>query len=177
MSQHLKRLVTLAMLVVVVISLFYGGYVPYDRYVLKQIEAFNAIEVDAPTHFGYIVPMVVDGFSEEPLQNALVVIPETGQHFFTGEDGTTASIRIPILEDPRFSEIVPQPWGEATLIVYKEGYIEYVLLNAHIWENQTRKGPKILLFPEEAGSPSEPFAIMEGPHRMWVNELVKKYRP
>ena len=128
-------------------------------------------------HYGTIQPQVVDGFSEEPIEDAVVVIPETGQRFVTDQDGLTALIRVPILEDVHFTDISPKPWGEITLMIYKKGYIEYVLLHAHAWENQTRKGPKILLFPEVEGEKNEPFFVVEGPHRLWVQELVEKYRP
>jgi hypothetical protein len=120
---------------------------------------------------------VVDGFSEDPIEGAAVVIPETGQKFVTSKDGLTAVIKIPVEEDEHFEDISPKPWGEITVIVYKEGYIEYVLLNTHVWENQSRKGPKILLFPEVQGERNEPFAVTEGPQRIWVKNLVEKFRP
>jgi hypothetical protein len=193
MKQRAKPLVTTLMMVLIIVSLYYGGHIHFDRKVIEQVEAFNSINEmdahseadmtaggrnsDARLHFGQIRPIVVDGFSEEPLAGAVVVIPETGQRFVTGEDGATALIQVPIIEDQHFKDIAPKPWGEVTLIVYKEGYIDYVLFYTHVWENQTREGPKILLFPQPEGEPAEPFPIVEGPHRLWVNKLVDKFRP
>ncbi|HBG75354.1 hypothetical protein QBE55_01515 [Eubacteriales bacterium mix99] len=128
-------------------------------------------------HYGYLQPQVVDGFSEEPIQGATVVIPEINQKFVTAEDGYTAAIRIPIQEDAHFEKIEPKPWSEVTILVYCPDYIEYALFQAHVWESQSRKGPKILLFPKEKGKENEPFGVVEGPHRIWIKELVEKYRP
>lgn len=178
LKEKIKPLVSILVLTIVIVSLYVSSYIPFNLYVSKQIEAFNAIETGQGTHyFGYIQPQVVDGFSEEPIEGAMVVIPETGQKFVTSKDGLTAVIKIPIEEDEHFKGIAPKPWGEATVIVYKEGYIEYVLLNTHVWENQSRKGPKILLFPVVQGERNEPFAVVEGPHRIWVHDLVEKFRP
>lgn len=176
MSHLWKRLSAVSVLVVVIVTLYAAGYVPYDRYVLEQIAAFSAQEA-MPLYFGHIEPVVKDGYTEEPLKDAVIVIPETGQRFYTGADGATAPIRIPITSDSRFEKTLPKPWGEVTLLVYKEGYIDYALFSVHVWENQVRKGPVILLFQKMSGHPSEPFVIVEGPHRMWVNGMLDKYRP
>ena len=111
---------------------------------------------------GYIKPQVVDGFSEEPIEGATVVIPETNTSYKTDEMGYTPDIRIEIVPDIRFKNINPKTWGEATLIAYKEGYIEYVLLNINIWESQNRQGPKIRLFPKENQQLDQPMSIVEG---------------
>lgn len=178
LKQHKNSLISVLIITAVIIAAYYGGYITFDRYVSKQLGLFDSLETGqdkAPLGFGYIQPEVVDGFTEDPIAEAEVVIPELNQRFFTGQDGLTAPIKVPIFEDEHFSNIKPKPWGEVTIIVYKEGYIEYVLLHAHVWENQSRKGPRIMLFPDTEGN-SEPFAIIEGPHRVWVKELVEKYR-
>ncbi|MBE3101448.1 MAG: hypothetical protein IMZ47_04160 [Firmicutes bacterium] len=178
MKQQMKSLVSILIITLIIVALYSSSYIPYDSYISKQIEAFNSIETTPDDgHYGYMQPQVVDGFSEEPIEGATVVIPETGQKFVTSKDGLTALIQVPVLDDKHFADISPKPWGEVTLIVYKKGYIEYVLFYTHVWESQTRKGPKVLLFPEVEGDRNEPFAIVEGPHRLWVNELVEKYRP
>ena len=210
-----KPFFSVLVLAVVLVSLYVSSYIPFDRYVCKQIEAFNSIETgenansgtnsnpvqtgigtgtvkpaaskDVRTddtgkaekveHYGYIQPQVVDGFSEEPIRGATVVIPEINQKFMTAEDGYTASIRIPIQEDEHFEKIQPKPWSEVTVLVYCPDYIEYALFQTHVWESQSRKGPKILLVTKEKGKEKEPFGVVEGPHRIWIKELVEKYRP
>ena len=159
------------------VSLYVGSFIPFEHIISRQIHAFSPTTNQEVRHFGYIQPQVVDGFSEEPIEGATVVIPEIGQQFITAQDGMTAIIKVPIKEDVHFAEISPKPWSEITLIIYKEGYVEYVLFHTHVWEDQSRQGPRIMLFPQVEGEKHEPFSLVEGPHRLWVKELVDKYRP
>ena len=170
--KHLKVLVLAA----VMVFLYIGSFISFEYMAARQIQAFNPSSSPA-RHFGYIQPQVIDGFSEEPIEGAVVVIPETDQQFVTAEDGLTAVIKVPIKEDLHFADISPKPWSEITLIVYKKDYVEYVLFHTHVWEGQTSKGPKIMIFPQPEGEKHEPFSVVEGPHRIWVKELVEKYRP
>lgn len=173
---NIRALVSVLALAFLIVFVYVSSYIPFHNIVHKQIEAYNPA-VQTAMHYGYIQPQVVDGFSEQPIEGAAVVIPETGQRFVTSEDGLTALIKLPIREDAHFAEISPKPWGEVTLIIYKEGYVEYVLFHTHVWEDQTRKGPTILLFPQVEGENQEPFSVVEGPHRLWVKDLIEKYRP
>lgn len=175
-SGIIKALISILALTIVMVSLYVVSFIPFEHIVNRQIQAFNPSN-QGMRHFGYIQPQVVDGFSEEPIEGASVVIPETDQQFITAQDGMTAIIKVPIWEDVHFAEISPKPWSEITLIIYKEGYVEYVLFHTHVWEDQTRQGPRIMLFPQVEGEKHEPFSLVEGPHRLWVKELVEKYRP
>lgn len=177
-KENSKARASILAMTAVIISLCAISYVIFSQYIGKQNGTITTIETaKIPKHFGFIQPQVVDGFSDEPLEGATVVIPETDQSFITSADGLTALIKVPITEDAHYAEIAPKPWSEITLIIYKEGYIEYVLFHTHVWENQSRKGPTILLFPKVEGDENEPFSVVEGPHRMWVKELVEKFRP
>ncbi len=177
-KDKIKPQLFILVMTVVIISLCISSYVIFNQYISKQNRTSTTIKTGkSPSYFGYIQPQVMDGFSEEPLEGVTVVIPETGQSFITSSDGLTAVIKVPIREDAHYAKIAPKPWSEVTLIIYKEGYIEYVLFHARIWENQTRKGPTILLFPKVDGEENEPFSVVEGPHRMWVKDLVEKFRP
>lgn len=161
-------------LLITAITLLYGGYLSNNASIYnKQIAVFSQSKVPS----GFIRPQVVDGFSEKPIKGAIIVIPELKESFETDEQGLAPNIKIPILEDQHFESINPKTWGETTLIVYKEGYHEYVLFYVHVWENQNRQGPKVLLFPKQEMEIDQPMSIVEGPHRLWVNSLVEKYRP
>ena len=120
---------------------------------------------------------VVEGYTDSPVKGAKVVIIETGKTFTTGPDGNTEVITVPYVRDTRFDSIIPKPWGEVSLIVYKEGFLPYALFYLQVSEDQTRKGVKILLFENNSTKSSEPFSIIEGPNRAWVDELVKMYQP
>lgn len=176
MDYQTRSLITIFVMMVIIIGLSIRGYIPYDEYSHRQIETFAKINAKQQIHFGYIQPQVVDGFNEKPIEGARIVIPELNKKFITNAEGFTSSIKVPIIEDTHYKNICPKPWGEVTLIVYKEGYMDYVLFHTHIWENQTRQGPKILLFPTPSGERNQPMAIVESPHRLWTTELVEKYR-
>lgn len=141
----------------------------------ETLSVFNPAPVYPP--YGDIVPEVVDGMTMQPIEGAEVVVAETNKRVFTQADGKTPVIRVPIVEDEHFKDILKKPWGEITLIVHKEGYADYVLFHTQIWENERRQGPRILLFKADKEAAERPFVIVEGPQRLWVNELIKKFIP
>jgi hypothetical protein len=130
-----------------------------------------------PEPSGSIIVFVEDGSNKKPLAGATVTIPETGQSFNTDSSGKTETIKVPILEDSYFRTILPKPWGEITLLVYRHGFIDCAIFHVNIWENQTRSGPTVLLFPLDADGANQPFTLTEGPNRIWVKELLDKFRP
>ena len=125
---------------------------------------------------GSIAITVRDGMTDQPVQSAAVVIPESGQTAYTDKEGKTEVLRVPIVEDAAFRQILPKPWGEITVLVYKQGYIDCAIFHVNIWENQTRNGPTVLLFPAD-GSQDQPFTLTEGPGRIWVQQLLDQYKP
>jgi hypothetical protein len=137
------------------------------------IETFN----DKVSPTGSIIVFVEDGNTKKPLQFASVTIAETGQSFPTDEYGKTEAMRLPIIEDSEYKGVLPKPWGEITLLVYKEGYIDCAIFHINIWENQTRNGPTVLLFPVSPDDTNQPFTLTEGPNRLWVKQLLDKFRP
>ncbi|MFZ5974084.1 MAG: hypothetical protein ACOYU3_01575 [Bacillota bacterium] len=142
----------------------------------ETVSVFNPDPVVYPP-YGDIVPEVLDGMSMQPIEGAEVIVVETNKRYSTLSDGKTPVIRVPILEDEHFKDILKKPWGEITLIIHKEGYADYVLFHTQIWENERRQGPRILLFKADEQAAERPFVIVEGPQRLWVNELIKKFIP
>lgn len=120
---------------------------------------------------------VVEGYSETPIKDASVVIVETGEVYCTDENGHTQIIEVPAMRDTRYDDILQKPWGEITLIIYKEGFLPYALFYLQVLDGETREGVKILLFEQGVTSSEEPFSIIEGPNRIWVDELIKMYQP
>lgn len=120
---------------------------------------------------------VVEGYTESPIEGASVVIIGTGEVYKTNSEGLTDVIEVPMVRDTRFDSVLPKPWGEVSMIIYKEGFVPYALFYLQVIENETREGVKILLFEKGITDSSEPFSIIEGPNRLWVNELIKMYQP
>ena len=122
---------------------------------------------------GTIQIEVLDAFSETSIKDATVIIPEIGQSFTTDDKGKTPLISVPVYKNAVYGKIYPQTWGEITLIILKDGYVPYALFHTQVKENETRLGPKILLFPVGSTSSSQPFIVVEGPARDWVNKLIE----
>ena len=120
---------------------------------------------------------VVEGYTETPIAGASVVVVETGDVYTTDENGYTALIKVPVIRDKRYDDILSKPWGEITLIIYKENYMPYALFYLQVAPGKTREGVKILLFEEDTTESDQPFSIIEGPNRVWVNTLIDMYRP
>lgn len=120
---------------------------------------------------------VVEGYSESPIEGASVVVVDTGDVYTTDENGMTQEIEVPFVRDTRYDKIIPKPWGEVSIIIYKEGFLPYALFYLQVLEGETRQGVKILLFEKGISESSEPFSIIEGPNRLWVNELIDKFKP
>ncbi len=142
-------------------------------FIPESKEASNPEVVLPP--YGDIIIKVQDGMTLKPIEGAEVIIVETDGHYTTDKQGKTPKIRVPIIEDKNFTDILKKPWGEVTIIVAKPGYATYVLFYAQIWENETRQGPNVLLFEADENAAERPYIIVEGPQRIWVNELISKY--
>jgi len=120
---------------------------------------------------------VLEGYTESPITGASVVVLETGKTYTTDEKGMTDVIEVPVIRDTRYDAILEKPWGEVSLIIYKEGFVPYALFYLQVLGGQTREGVKILLFEQGSTDSEEPFSIIEGPSRAWVDQLVEMYRP
>lgn len=120
---------------------------------------------------------VLEGYTESPIADAQVVVLETGQTYKTDKDGMTEVINVPVIRDTRYDSILEKPWGEVSLIIYKDGFVPYALFYLQVLGGQTREGVKILLFEQGSTDSNEPFSIIEGPNRAWVDQLVDMYRP
>lgn len=137
-----------------------------------------AREAAAPAaQSGSLVVRAVDVNTLESVEGAEVVILDTQQRYLTGTDGKTAPITVPIKRDTRFDQEVPKPWGEVSLIVYKEGYVPYAVFYLQVTANQQRNGPTVYLIPPKDTANKEAVSIIEGPKDDWVREIVRKYAP
>ncbi len=124
--------------------------------------------------YGHLHIRVVDAYTLMPVEGARVIIPDaeiihisdsTGSCFFTG---------IPIRKNSLHQRLVPQDWGECTIIALYEGYRPTVILNTRVDKDKMRNGPTVYMFPEELDD-IEVAAIVESPDDEWISQLVEKY--
>jgi hypothetical protein len=139
----------------------------------SSVEVFNPASTDTAG----LTLRVLEGYTESPIADASVVVLETGKTYKTNDKGMTEVIEVPVIRDTRYDSILQKPWGEVSLIVYKDGFVPYALFYLQVLGGQTREGVKILLFEQGSTDSEEPFSIIEGPNRAWVDQLVEMYRP
>lgn len=130
-----------------------------------------------PVPTGQLRVQVLDGKSEAPLSGCAVVVAETGLRALTDESGSTPVLTVPVCADERFSGVLPQTWGEVTLLVYREGYVPYALFHVQVSAGALREGPRIYLFLQDGTMEDQPFSVIEGPPRDWVNALLEQFSP
>lgn len=120
---------------------------------------------------------VLDGQSEQPLSDCVVIVAETGESTQTDQSGKTPVMTVPCLADGSLDKVFPRLWGEVTLLVYREGYLPYALFHTQVNADALRDGPRIYLFKEDGTMEKEPFSVIEGPPRDWVNGLLERFAP
>ena len=114
-----------------------------------------------------LVVKVLD-LSGNPIEDAAVFIVETERVYYTGADGATAEISVPIESG--------DDWGTVTFAVIKDGFVEYILYNCVVYKNRTRNGPVVRLFECGENSP-EITAFSENPpdgYSLQLIEYIKK---
>ena len=126
---------------------------------------------------GSLIVEVVDGRTEEPLSGCSVFVLENRAYYATGADGRTQEIMVSAPRTEDYDGLLAQPWGEATLIVYREGYIPYALFGAQVTANECREGPRIYLFEDDGSTQGRACSVIEGPQRDWVDQLVRLCEP
>lgn len=115
---------------------------------------------------------VLDGFTDEPICRARVVVPETGEAFFTDENGLTGTMELPVIPDSEYDRMLPSGEGRITLIVYADGMTPYLLLYART--GRDREPISVRMFPDDGTLGV--FTVIEAPPQKWAEELVNKYR-
>lgn len=116
---------------------------------------------------------VLDGFTDEPIAGAEIVIPETGGRFVTDGSGLTEKLELPVIPDAEYDRLLPSGEGRVTVIVLCPGYTPYLLLYARVTPGDERT-PTVRLFPDDGTLPV--FTVIEAPPPEWSEELVKKWR-
>lgn len=137
----------------------------------------KALPASAEDRQAILTPVVRDGMTGDPIRGALIVVPDTGRSYTTDAKGQAGQIPVPCLSDSRFLSTCPQPWGETTLLIYKEGYLPCALLSLKILPGETRTGPEAVLFSEEQTGNAAPMVFHEAPPREWSEALIAQYAP
>lgn len=126
--------------------------------------------------YGHIDAAVVDAYTMEPIEGAILVFPDCGKQAITDKAGRAQVFGLPIHKHEQQNRLLPQPYGECTILVYREGYIPYALFYVQLQPGRIRSGPTIFLFRYYEGAPPA-ITIVEAPTDEWAWELAEKFRP
>lgn len=118
---------------------------------------------------------ICDISDNKPVGGACVYIAETGKYFDTDNSGNTPVIEVPIMSDSRYDNICKRSFGDITVLVYKDGYIDYALFNLNVRENEERLNLKIYMY-KKGTSNQDHITIVETPDNHWIQSLIDKYR-
>ncbi len=123
--------------------------------------------------FGQVCIRVEDGWTGKPIEGARVVIPESGIIVYTQDDGRTDVLSIEVINNSAIGN-PKQTWGDATILIYHEDYIDYALFHFRVLPGEVRD-PTLLIFPKDP-SGNEPFTLVEAPDQGWVGQLMDIWR-
>ena len=118
---------------------------------------------------------VVDIENNNSIYKACVCIPEANVYYYTDNNGNTPLIEIPVIYNSYYDNLCCRDFGEISVIVYKEGYVDFIMLNLVVKENQTRDNIKLLMYKKDAYSPNYT-SIVETPDNDWIQNLIDKYK-
>jgi hypothetical protein len=138
-----------------------------------MIGLYNNKAVSAQTDWAYLKISIIDLKTREPLENATVCILETKQYYTTDKYGNTPTIQAPYLKNSNFDDVLERPWGDITILAYKDGYVDYLVFYIMVQKNKTRY-LTLTLAPHSVGS--EPYLIIESPDDDWAKEIIKRYK-
>lgn len=135
----------------------------------------NIIDKSASSQneYAYLKISIIDLKTREPINNATVCIVETERYYTTDKNGNTPTIQVPYIKNSNFDNILERPWGDITILAYKDGYVDYLVFYIMVQKNSTRY-LTLTLAPYSAGS--EPYLLIESPDNEWAKELITKYK-
>lgn len=127
-----------------------------------------------PTPAGSIRVRVSDALTDEGLLGAAVVIAETGERYITDSKGYTPIIELRVLRDRRFDSVLRRDWGEATVLVYADGYAPMALLHVAVKADKLRSRVPVYMFKD---SGQGALSMIESPNMEWISSLIAQFAP
>lgn len=125
---------------------------------------------------GFVVISVYDN-TNEPINNAKIVIAQTNESYATNKYGTTKKIALPAnIKNNLKPSCTDTNWQEYTIIVYASGFLPHILHGLKIKPNETRVGVIVQLKPYSA-SVEESFSYSyDYPDLNWQSKLIRHYK-
>jgi len=141
------------------------------------INAYSAaMQTGAPkTAQGKIRLNISDCRTDMPVHNACIIILETNEIFYSDNNGNSPYISVPVNIDARFNSVEPKNYGEISILIYKEGYIDCFLLNIPVKPESISDNISVLMQVKTPDSPAF-VTVCESPDDEWIERIFEKYR-
>lgn len=120
----------------------------------------------------YLEITVVDLFTDKKLENANICIIETNSYYKTDSFGKSPLISVPFIDEQQ-NGYPKKDWTDITLLVYREGYNDYICFYLELKKDSIRR-LTVTLPPLSHGY--IPFILSETPPTEWTMELIKMYK-
>jgi hypothetical protein len=126
--------------------------------------------------WGQLRVRVVDERTGKPLKGAEVVLAENGYRTTTDRDGWTKVFPAPVIRDPRYSDIIQRLHGQLTLVVYRNGYRDSIMLGVRMREGMLYT-PVVGMYQITPGDRRiEPTVFKFPTHHIFATDLAEFYR-
>ncbi len=139
----------------------------------------NAVFSSGSADLARLTVNVVEGYSEAPIAGAKVVIVETGKAYETNENGMTGIIEVPFVRDTRYDRILQKPWGEVSLIIYKDGFVPMRFFTFSCSKARHAKVSKYCFSSTMKGKSTHPFPSLKAQAEFgstnWSKCISQKY--
>ncbi len=109
-----------------------------------------------------------------PLANAKVTIVESGKTYSTDLKGYTPVMQV-TFQETALTKTVDGNFSFVTVVVTRDGYVDYILYNCLIYKERMRSGPVITLF-NTGESSAKYISTVEVPPDEWTQEFLNKIK-
>lgn len=133
---------------------------------------FSNPAIPIPKPYGEIRILVVDGKTNEPIENANICVLECERYFKTSALGY--SPKMPV-ETEDHTDMPPFSRAKVTLLVYKEGYLDTLVFGVEVFDGICRLGPTVRLFQKTALDGGIKMQY-DFPDEKLLSSIVEKYK-
>lgn len=89
---------------------------------------------------GYVQIKVLEANTLKPVSNATVCIIEDNLYTQTNANGDTSKLKLNLLRNTNYDNILLRNWGEFTILIYKQGYATHISFYNEVYAGITRIG-------------------------------------
>jgi len=125
---------------------------------------------------GMLLVRVVDSSSKEPIDDAEIVVMDVDSIYKTNDIGFSPEIALEVNKSmyKRYGDELYEkvPSGCANVLITKEGYKDYLVLNKAIYPGSGPNFLQVEMIKHSEGDSKDYLVEQEGPHEVWIGELI-----